>query len=214
MSNDTLNGNMFINRKVIHFPDGSIRISCGDNLFWTLDLGVLTISGTGEMFSWNYEEAPWYSERDHIQTVIIENGVTNIGRNAFNSCTEMTNISIPVSVTDIAMEAFYDCSSLTDIFYSGTRDELALVEIGIHNQSFKSAIIHCVFIPDLILPSFLTSIESEAFVDLPRVKAIRIPATVTSISEDAFDPYVVIIAPTGSYAIDWAQQHGMNYQAE
>ena len=43
---------------------------------------------------------------------------------------------------------------------------------------------------------------------------IRIPATVTSIANDAFDEGIEIIAPAGSYAITWAQNHGFEYLEE
>ena len=52
--------------------------TCGDNLTWTLDTesGILTISGTGAMYNFEYPNyAPWYSSRSSIKTVIIEDGV-------------------------------------------------------------------------------------------------------------------------------------------
>ena len=56
--------------------------TCGKNVTWTLDdNGILTISGTGEM-----ENAPWKSNCDSIKNVIIEKGVTSIGRCAFEKC--------------------------------------------------------------------------------------------------------------------------------
>ncbi|MBQ6528233.1 MAG: leucine-rich repeat protein, partial [Clostridia bacterium] len=56
------------------------------------------------------------------------------------------------------------------------------------------------------LPSDLTTIESQAFADLSSVDAVRIPATVTSIADDAFSGTdIVILTPAGSYASEWAQ---------
>ena len=66
--------------------------TCGENLTWELDLetGTLTISGTGDMK--DYEQvyngdadysfsssSPW-SNCDDIKSVIIESGVTSIGK--------------------------------------------------------------------------------------------------------------------------------------
>ncbi len=58
----------------------------------------------------------------------------------------------------------------------------------------------------LTLPASLTAIESQAFADLTNVDAIRIPASVESIADDAFSGSdIVILTPVGSYAETWAQ---------
>ena len=94
--------------------------TCGENLTWTLDnTGALTISGTGKMANYGYATAPWYNNCSKFKSVVIENGVTSIGRCAFYYCTELTRITIPVSVTSIGYEAFYACDNFTDVYYSG-----------------------------------------------------------------------------------------------
>ena len=70
---------------------------CGDNLTWSLDTdtGVLTISGTGDMYYWDYGSyAPWYSNRSSIKTVVIGDSVTSIGDYAFRGCTGLTSITV------------------------------------------------------------------------------------------------------------------------
>ena len=57
----------------------------GSNLAWSLDSdGVLTVSGSGTMEDFaNASKVPWYSKRTKVKTVVIESGVTNIGKDAF-----------------------------------------------------------------------------------------------------------------------------------
>lgn len=84
---------------------------CGDNLTWVLnDEGTLNISGTGDMTN-----VSWDSEKESIKKVIIENGVTSIGYNAFSDCKGLTSITIPNSVTNIDRNAFFDCTGLTSV---------------------------------------------------------------------------------------------------
>ena len=84
----------------------------GDNLTWTLDdEGTLTVSGKGAMG----DSIPWSSYSRGIKSVVIPDGVTEIGDRAFSECWELTNITIPDSVTSIGGSAFYSCHSLTNI---------------------------------------------------------------------------------------------------
>ncbi len=120
--------------------------SCGPNLTWTFDSDrTLTISGTGPMTNYSYYSPPW--KNLNIHKVIIEDGVTTIGHNAFEFGFFLSSISIPDSVTDIGGGAFYycyglgavtipasvthfgarvffGCSALTDVFFEGNVPEV------------------------------------------------------------------------------------------
>ena len=91
--------------------------TCGDNLTWTYAEATqkLTISGTGEMYHYSYNNNLWKSFRESIKEVEIGDGVTTIGENAFQGCIGLTSVMIPESVTSIGNYAFADCSGLTSI---------------------------------------------------------------------------------------------------
>ena len=81
---------------------------------WILsDDGTLTISGTN-MPNYYYSEtrddyfSPWRGN-SRIKKVVIENGVKNIGSLAFENCSNLTSITIPISVTSIGNQAFSGC---------------------------------------------------------------------------------------------------------
>ena len=91
--------------------------AAGDNLTWSLDdEGLLTIEGSGAMKDYlPSETVSWEDYLSSIKSVEIGNGVTSIGKYAFEHCSKLTSIEIPSSVTSIGDYAFYNCSSLTSI---------------------------------------------------------------------------------------------------
>ena len=54
---------------------------CGESLTWNLDeIGILTISGTGDMYNYSSAyPAPWSAKNNDISEIIVLDGVTSIG---------------------------------------------------------------------------------------------------------------------------------------
>lgn len=155
---------------------------CGDNVHWSLDLtsGVLKISGSGRMYDYSYEPganvpSPWNVNRTKITSVIIENGVTYIGKNAFYFASNMRSAVLPDSVTEIADHAFYNCISLQDINIPST-----VKSIG------ESGFGYCDGLTNIVLPEGLTEISPYLFVDCDGLTSFTIPSTVTTLGEGAF----------------------------
>ena len=87
---------------------------CGDDLYWEYADGVLTITGTGEMYDYAADtDVPWYDVRGNIKTVNLPDAMTKIGQNAFYKCTAMTTINMPTSLTAIGEKAFAQDTKLT-----------------------------------------------------------------------------------------------------
>ncbi len=152
--------------------------TCGDHLTWTLDEdGTLTISGTGDM-EWfeDYYSAPWYAQYHQIiYKVVIEEGVTSIGKYAFYGITNMTSVSIPSSVTYFGLAAFQNCSSLKDISIPDSVTYL-------HSDVFNG----CSSLTNITIPSSITCIPDNCFASCINLTDVVIPATVTEIDEYAF----------------------------
>ncbi|MCR5472477.1 MAG: leucine-rich repeat domain-containing protein [Prevotella sp.] len=86
--------------------------TCGTGVTWDLTDGTLTISGTGAMYNYDDSDnkAPWYSNKDDIDEIVIENGVTSIGDYAFNGCTDFWIFNCSSTVTSIGSYAFKGCN--------------------------------------------------------------------------------------------------------
>ena len=170
--------------------------SCGDNVTYTFvsSTGTLTIQGSGEMTS-----NPWSSYKDDIKTVIIKEGVTSIGNNAFSSCYGLTSITIPNSVTSIGEWAFWFCSDLTSITIGNSvrsigdgafRGCSGLTSITIPNSVTSigmSAFSVCSGLTSVTIGNSVTSIGDYAFFGCSGLPSITIPNSVTSIGSEAFE---------------------------
>ncbi len=90
--------------------------ACGEKLWWELNReGTLTVRGSGDMSG----AIPWKStptsQDENIKKVIMEEGVTSIANNAFHSCTNLTEVSIPSTMKKIGQSAFRGCTALTSV---------------------------------------------------------------------------------------------------
>ncbi len=97
---------------------GPVVGNCGDNLTWSFDTVnyTLTISGTGEMYNYSYDKSPWHTCRLLIKEVVLPEGITGIGSDAFYDCTKLTEITIPDNVKTIGYDSFYGCENLKTVY--------------------------------------------------------------------------------------------------
>ncbi len=97
--------------------------TCGDGLTWVLDsvTETLTVSGTGEMEDYKDRSAiPWRELSPIVARLKVENGVTTIGRNAFEDCQRLESVELPATLERVGERAFALCSSLTDVHLSAS----------------------------------------------------------------------------------------------
>ncbi|MCD8128013.1 MAG: leucine-rich repeat protein [Oscillospiraceae bacterium] len=156
--------------------DDAASGTCGDNLTWTLEDGMLTISGEGEMEDYpSYDGMPWYSQQEAITGVVMEGGVTSVGNHAFHGCRSLMDVTIPDSVTSIGDYAFSGCRSLTSVAIPN-----AVTAIG------DDAFLGCSSLISVTIPDSVTSIGSDAFYECSSLASVTLPDNVTSIGGGVF----------------------------
>lgn len=93
-------------------------------------------------------------------SIVIPDGVTEIGRCAFMNCKELTSVTIPDSVTIIGDNAFRNCTGLTSVNIPDS-----VTEIG------PFAFEHCTGLTNITIPDSVTEIGDMAFVECKSIKA-------------------------------------------
>ena len=151
--------------------------TCGENCTWTLDgEGTLKISGEGKMNDYTDDApVPWKAQRKNIKAAVICDGVTYIGKNAFDGCSGLEAIVIPESVTGIGESAFYGCASLKSV----------AVPKGV-TQIAKLTFQGCSGLTACKIPESVTSIGVNAFAFCSKLEKITIPVNVAEIEACVF----------------------------
>ena len=101
------------NPHTIAIPDSGINLqayfakglACGEEAQWQYSNGVLSITGTGTMYDYTWDNVPWRLFRDSIQQVSIAEGITSIGAYCLTGLSRLTNITLPNSITHIGDKA-------------------------------------------------------------------------------------------------------------
>lgn len=149
---------------------------CGDNLYWNYDStnGILTITGTGPMYDYTCA-APWEMYSDKIKSVVVFDGCTNIGDNAFQNCSNLTTVSLPDSVERIGKWAFWCCESIQSINFP---ENLKVID--------EQAFVLCTLPQEVIIPKNVTEIADGAFDNCFGMKYLIFDDCAVNIGEMAF----------------------------
>ncbi|GHT72851.1 hypothetical protein AGMMS50262_02790 [Bacteroidia bacterium] len=146
-----------------------------DMFHWEFADGTLTIGGTGAMPDYGNTNQPWFSHRENIYNVVIEDGITTIGNYAFNSCNNLVSVILPNSVTSIGDLAFEECGNLTTI-------NIPTSVSSIGWGAFRS----CSNLTSINLPEGISAIKINTFYGCSSLTSITIPNSVGSLSDAIF----------------------------
>ena len=162
---------------------------------------------------WGTSYPPFYDARGTIQVINFGDGVKEVPYRMFYNSTKLTTVRVSTSVNNFLQEAF-DTSSSANVkaYYEGTVDQWAQISFSglysnptyaakglyINNELVKSirfaddtvnvnpyCFAYCTGITSLDLNNVQT-VGSQAFYNCSGLTSIRIPASIQSISSNAF----------------------------
>lgn len=200
--------------------------SLDENMTWSLsEDGTLTISGEGEIPNYGSDSgAPWYEFREQINTIVIQEGITNVGDYAFAGCSA-EEVQIAESVNSIGNYAFSSCYKLQQLLIPGNVEWIeatafdgctTLREIGVEDNNTtycsidgvlfsadKSELIHYpanYSSTSYLIPDGTTTIAQMAFADCDTLEYLKIPSSLIVFDYETFRDCskLISLGPVGS----------------
>ena len=170
--------------------------------------------GSGDSCSDSYTNS--VKVPDSLQEVVVASA-SRINEYGFYGCLGLTSITLPANLTYIASDAFNRCTNLTDVYYEGSESDRNNITFGSYNTCLENATWHYNYVDDvkkyfsysvfngkatitsvaptingdINIPSTLggytvTAIGDNAFIWCEDISSIVIPDSITSIGEGAF----------------------------
>ena len=203
---------------VAYDPSSTVVASgeCGDDLIWTLDEeGTLTVSGTGDMWDFEWSDdtdattAPWAEYINQVKTLVLDEGVTSIGNEAFDGFVNLTDVRLsntvarlgeyslqsigvvslylPAGVTEIEDFAIYLCNNLTEITVNAANPAYCSVDGALFTNDLSELISYPIARSEAYeVPDGVTTISSGAFQRCTGLSAVSFPASLKVIEWGAF----------------------------
>ena len=144
---------------------------------WSYDEATktLTLSGYGETANYGtYSPPPWSEYKKQFVHLVVEEGITGLGKSSFSSCSVLEDVSLPSTLETLASNAFASCPSLKAVSMP------AVKTIG------ESAFNNCAALVDITLPDGLQTVDYQAFLYCLSLKQINLPDSVETIGRNAF----------------------------
>lgn len=145
-----------------------------------------------------------------IQSIDLNEGLSEIGLAAFMNCYELKNIKIPTTTTTINNKAFTSCISLSSIIvkagntnYDSRNNCNAIIETATNKMIFGNKY--------TVIPNTVTEIGDYAFNLIVDMESLSIPTSIVAIGEGAFEncwSLKSIIIPEGVTRIEKATFYG------
>lgn len=122
-----------------------------------------------------HDNIKYYLNDQEITSLEIPEGVSKIGKNAFQKCSDLTSLTLPDGITSIGENAFLRCTGLTSLSLPE-----GITSIG------ESAFCECYGLKSLTLPDGITEINSYTFATCLNLTSLTLSANLTSISLGGF----------------------------
>ena len=136
----------------------------------------MIISGTGKTWDFNVNRlAPWMPYKQKIRKAIVEDGITELGDDAFYGMEMLEEAELADSVTILGGDTFRFCYALKTIKFSNNLKTLK-----------EFAFLWCTSLEKVVLPNSVEVIEYGVFSDCINLKEVVLSRNIKSIGQESF----------------------------
>ncbi len=117
--------------------DNSAYVDSGDSS--KMDVDIVIPSYVDGLPVTRIDDSAFYFGGTYLRTVVVSEGVEDIGTNAFATANQLKEVSLPATLQSIGNNAFGNCNMLQTIHYAGTEEQWAAITINDTSDSFLNA---------------------------------------------------------------------------
>ena len=149
-TNDYVSSSTFVVSDQPVVTSGDCGFMEATSVHWSYANHTLTLSGNG--FTGDFPSmsiVPWDHLRSQITTVVVEEGIQDVGAYTFQDCLNLETVYLPSTVVKIGDYAFINCPKLADVYWNiGEQGMWDVTWTPARNTSLAEAAKHFAFIAE------------------------------------------------------------------
>lgn len=179
---------------------------CGENAYYALySNGKVLVKGTGAMYDYDLESnrSPFY-RNDAVSSLVVSEGITTVGKDAFERCLHLETVSLPTTLTSIGNGAFMPADE-----YPNAAGKLNSITIPDAVTTLGGAVFWGAALTSLTVPHNVATVGKYACRDCTRLTSVRYEGSV--IGGFMFVNCTALTSFTMAHTVTTIDEHCFNY---
>ena len=123
----------------------------------------------------------------NLKTVVLNDGMENIGKGAFYNSKKLQSLSLPATVTNIGASILLNCPAVTSFYIAEGNEKYSSDGHLVYEGTVLTTYFGDESVPmDIVIKAGITEIQSAVFMNKANIVSLTIPDSVTTIGEKAF----------------------------
>ena len=179
---------------------------CGENAYYALySNGKVLVKGTGAMYDYDLESnrSPFY-RNDAVSSLVVSEGITTVGKDAFERCLNLETVSLPTTLTSIGNGAFMPADE-----YPSAAGKLNSITIPDAVTTLGGAVFWGAALTSLTVPRNVATVGRYVCRDCTRLISVRYEGSV--IGGFMFVNCTALTSFTMAHTVTTIGEHCFNY---